>query len=153
MWGLVTIASLVLPLVMSSMRQLLCCSMPLPPRSPSRRNRRPLALPILLDSQDAEAIHIAARSFAEDVFRVVGVRPEIYHDTLPHGSSGAIVAATVSSTLMKGLQKGSIGAQVVMTSGSSELEGQWESYEMKVHSGVMGTKDALVITGSDRVRN
>ena len=153
MWGLVTIASLVLPLVMSfnAPAALLFDASPSALTLASKPSS--LALPILLDSQDAEAIHIAARSFAEDVFRVVGVRPEIYHDTLPHGSSGAIVAATVSSTLMKGLQKGSIGAQVVMTSGSSELEGQWESYEMKVHSGVMGTKDALVITGSDRVRN
>jgi hypothetical protein len=47
------------------------------------------ALPILLDSTDHESVHIAARTFADDVLRVVGIKPEVYFDSLTEGTGAA----------------------------------------------------------------
>ena len=100
------------------------------------------AAPILLDSSDNIAIHIAAKTFAEDVYRVTGVRPDLYNDTLPDGTKEAIIVGSVSSGLVDGLQ------DVEYVEG---LKGKWESYDMRVKNNVKGVEDALVIVGSDRV--
>ncbi|KAL7425257.1 hypothetical protein Q5752_000945 [Cryptotrichosporon argae] len=113
------------------------------------------ALPILLDSTDAEALHIAARTFAEDVLRVVGVKPEIYVDTLPAAVTAAIVVATVGSALLgkkkaNGAAEPNGHAQIPLLKDTNDaLEGKWESYDVRVEAGLAGTAEALVVKGSD----
>lgn len=108
------------------------------------------ALPILYDSGDSEAIHIAVRTFAEDILRVTGVKPEVYADTLPDGTASAIIAATVGSALLQRLGK-------KRTKPSTEdhlapLDGKWESFDARVVSEPLeGLDEALVVAGSDRV--
>ena len=97
------------------------------------------ALPLLLDSKDNVAIHIAARTFANDVYRVTGVRPEMYNDTLPNGTRDAIIIGTQGSGLIGNVR------------GAGIPEGQWESYDARVVLDPVESMDrALVIVGSDR---
>lgn len=98
-------------------------------------------VPILLDSKDDIAIYIAARSFADDIKRVTGLRPKIYNDTLPHDVHSAIVVGSSSSRLV-----GGYGLEHV-----TALEGQWEAFDARVVDGFRGLDRALVIAGSDRV--
>ncbi|ORY28970.1 hypothetical protein BCR39DRAFT_533377 [Naematelia encephala] len=95
------------------------------------------ALPILLDSSDVAAIHVAASTFADDIQRVTDIRPNLYNDSLPSGTDKAILVGTVGSSLIS-----KTGATV---------DGDWEAY----YSGVMsspfdGVSEALVIAGSDK---
>lgn len=99
------------------------------------------AAPILLDSSDDYAIHIAAVNFAKDIERVTGVRPRVYNDTLPKGTTTAVVVGTSGSGLV-----GGIGLEHVR-----ELEGKWEAFDARVVQRVRGLEEALVISGSDRV--
>ena len=101
------------------------------------------ALPILVDSADSEGIHIAARTFADDVERVTGLRPEVHKDSLPKGHRGpAVIAATAGSSLLSSLKSRPI----------SDLKGKWESYYTSVLDGpCAGVKEGIVVAGSDRV--
>jgi hypothetical protein len=99
------------------------------------------AAPILLDSSDDYAIHIAAGSFAKDIERVTGVRPRVYNDTLPKGTTKAVLVGSAGSGLV-----GGIGLEHVR-----ELEGKWEAFDARVVQRVRGLEEALVISGSDRV--
>lgn len=105
------------------------------------------SVPILIDSEDDEAVHVAVKSFAEDIERVTGVLPSIWNDSLPSHLSGsnAIVVSTLNTRTSKD----------VTTSQSLGLDGMWESYDIRVvgegdHS-LQGLGTALSITGSDRV--
>lgn len=101
------------------------------------------ALPILTDSSDQQAIHIAAASFASDIQKVVSVQPQIYNDSLPAWATNAIIVGSANSSLAKRVSGGQ--AEV--------LSGQWEAYDTRVLSNpIDGVQQALVITGSDRVR-
>ncbi|OCF34376.1 hypothetical protein I317_06529 [Kwoniella heveanensis CBS 569] len=99
------------------------------------------ATPLLLDSSDDQAIHVAAQTFADDVHKVTGQRPRLYNDTLPHHIERALVVGSVGSELVKGLK----GVK------RDDLEDKWESYEIGWEDQpVKGLKEGLVITGSDR---
>ena len=99
--------------------------------------------PIIIDGGDDEAIHIAAHFFARDIERVTGLRPEIYNDTAPKGTESAIVIGSVDSGLVK--------AQEPKWTG--EMRGRWEVWDARVVRGkeIKGVKEALMLTGSDRV--
>ena len=100
------------------------------------------SIPILLDSQDDVAVHIAARTFAEDVRRVTGLKPALYNDTLPTEIHSAIIVGTIGSKAIESL---SIQSHV-------DLKGKWESYDARVISKPLdNVKEALVVAGSDRV--
>jgi hypothetical protein len=99
------------------------------------------ATPILLDSEDDEAIHIAAHSFAKDVERVTGVKPRVYNNTLPQGTKQAIMVGSAGSGLI-----GGIGLQHV-----TDMQGKWEVFDARVVERVRGLDEAVVIAGSDRV--
>jgi len=99
------------------------------------------ALPILLDSRDDVAIHLAAKTFAKDVHKVTGLHPSLYNDTLPKGVEHAVVLCSADSGLL-----GSGDVQ-----GIEEIKGKWESYDVRVRKGIAGTERSLVVTGSDRV--
>ena len=116
------------------------------------------ALDIILDAQDPAAVHIAAKSFADDIKRITGSRARIVNGTKgrnnEHGRNG-IVVGTVGSRLIRSLSSGPSGdgqtGQMVMR-GTSDLKGQWESYEIGVQRVLLpGVDEALVIIGSDRV--
>ncbi|WVQ84804.1 hypothetical protein IAT38_006961 [Cryptococcus sp. DSM 104549] len=103
------------------------------------------ATPFLLSSSDDQAIHVAAQTFAEDVYKVTGHRPELYNDTLPNDVERAVVVGSVGSNLIKA------------TGGKEEkavrekLAGKWESYDVRwEEKPLKGLKEALVIVGSDR---
>jgi hypothetical protein len=98
---------------------------------------------ILLDSMDSPAVHIAANSFADDVQRVTGTRPQLYNDTMPSGGIQPIIVGTINSKLMQSIQ----GASNI----TSSLTGKWESYWTGVLDHPMnGVKQGLVIAGSDK---
>jgi hypothetical protein len=99
------------------------------------------ALPLLLDSTDDDAIHLAAASFARDVEKVTGVRPHLYNNTLPHGTKRCIMVGTVSSGLVGGM-----GLEHV-----EEMKGKWEAFDVRVVDKARNLEEALVIAGSDRV--
>jgi hypothetical protein len=107
-------------------------------------NHQHHAAALLLDSADDEAIHIAARTFAHDIYRVTGVSPSLYNDSLPHDVKTAIVAGSASSKLISGLHG---------TDYADDLKGKWESYDVReVKEPGHGLEDSLVVVGSDRVR-
>lgn len=103
--------------------------------------------PLLLDSKDDSAIHIAAGSFADDIERVSGSRPVLYNDTLPKDAGDqAIIIGSLESDLIKSLKRD--GQSI-----DGRLQGKWESFDVRTKSNpVKGVKQGLVITGSDRVR-
>lgn len=97
------------------------------------------ALPLLTDSHDPLAVHIAARTFVQDVYRVTGLIPEIYNDTLPSGTARAILVGTAGSSVIAG-------------DGVRAVRDKWEAWDARVVvSPRNGLKEGLVITGSDKV--
>lgn len=102
------------------------------------------ALPILLSSKSAPAVHIAARSFAEDIAKVTGFKPKLYNDTLPRHIEEAVVVGVAGEDGFDG--EGDDGLKYV-----DELKGQWESFDVRAIKGVKGLKRALVIAGSNKV--
>ncbi|WWD16299.1 hypothetical protein CI109_100725 [Kwoniella shandongensis] len=100
------------------------------------------AAPLLLSSSDDVAIHIAAQTFAHDVFRVTGVKPHIYNDSLPHAVERAIVVGTAGSHMVRHLREGDY---------ADELVGKWESFDVRViDKPLHGVESGLVVIGSDR---
>jgi hypothetical protein len=95
------------------------------------------ATAILLDSKDDEAIHIAANTFADDVERVSGRRPTVHIDSLPKGTSTAIVACTSSSALAH-------------TDSARALDGQWEAYDIRIERDG-AAESVMQVVGSDKV--
>ena len=92
---------------------------------------------ILVDSNDDEAVHIAANTFADDVERVSGRRPTVHVDKVPSGAGSTIIAATTGSHLF-GTHK------------APDLEGKWEAFDIRVgNASDIGA--ALCVTGSDKV--
>lgn len=103
------------------------------------------ASPILIHSSESEALFVAVNTFAEDVKRVTGVKPEVFTDSLLKGTKSAIVVSTFGTAGKKD------GAQAFFSAGN-ELSGQWESYQMSVKSGdELGVERILAVTGSDKV--
>ena len=102
------------------------------------------ALPLLLSSQSAPAVHLAAESFAEDIRKVTGVKPKLYNDTLPRHVKEAIVVGVVGEAGFGG--EGDEKLKYV-----DELKGQWESFDVRAVEGVKGLKRALVVAGSNKV--
>lgn len=104
--------------------------------------RSKFALPLLLDSKDDDAIHLAAASFAKDVEKVTGVRPHLYNNTLPKGTKRCIMVGTAASGLVGGMGLGHV----------EEMKGKWEVFDIRVVDKARNLEEALVISGSDRVR-
>lgn len=106
------------------------------------------AIPILVASSAPEALLVAVETFADDVHRVVGTRPEVHKDTLPSGTEGAIIVTIVGDGLLASSTGSGNSDQMVFGSG---IEGKWESYEVKRAQAVAGADEGLVIIGSDKV--
>lgn len=117
------------------------------------------ALPILYDSADPEAIRIAVATFAEDILRVTGVKPDVYADALPDGANVAVIVGTISSVLLKGVRRPvadgngqANGAQKPLAADGEPGKDDWESFDARVVTHpIKGVDEALVISGSDRV--
>ena len=101
------------------------------------------AVPLLLDSKDDQAIHVAAQTFAHDIYRVTGRKPDLYNDTLPSSVDSALIIGSVSSRLI---------SETRDSERLSPLRGKWESYDMRVvKAPIKNLEKALVVVGSDRV--
>jgi len=118
------------------------------------------ALPLLLDAKDAPAVHLAAASFAEDVYAVTGQRMALYNDSLPEDVKRAVIVGTLKSDVIRQVGRHRTAMihadnQVVMSQEGgmvNRLEGKWESYEVEVVEAPLPWLDqGLVIAGSDRV--
>ena len=97
-------------------------------------------VPIITDSTDPEALHVAASTFADDLERVTGSRPAVCNDTVPDWADRVIMVGTASSPL------------VSSRDGSNAISGKWEAYDIRVASSpVDGVSEALIVTGSDKV--
>jgi hypothetical protein len=107
------------------------------------------AAPILIRSNEPEALHVAVNTFAEDVERVTGVKPEIHLDSLPNDFQGAIVVS-IAKTSKKGDEASTKGGTQKVFLAESGLAGQWESFQISVKAGE-GDNSVLAVTGSDRV--
>lgn len=106
----------------------------------SKRHR--YAAPLLLDSQDDVAVHIAALTFADDVKKVTGLKVALYNDTLPGHIKTAIIVGSIESRVVRDVKGVNLDG----------LEGKWESYDARVMSKALkGLDEALVVVGSDRV--
>ncbi|KAK8849799.1 hypothetical protein IAR55_005135 [Kwoniella newhampshirensis] len=104
------------------------------------------ATPLLLDSKDDQAIHVAAQTFIEDMYKVTGQRAKSYNDSLPRGIDRAVVVGSASSGLIRGLKPRK--AEDELRRG---LEGKWESFDVRWQDEpVKGLKEGLVVVGSDR---
>ena len=100
--------------------------------------------PILVDSHDDEAIHVAAHFFAGDIERVTGLKPQVFVDEVPRGvnSERVIVVGSIGSELVRKWDEGWMGG----------MQRRWEVWDARVVKGVKtGVKEALVLSGSDRV--
>lgn len=101
------------------------------------------SVPILTDSKDDIAIHLAVETVADDIEKITGRRPEVYNDTLPHRAGQAVIVGSVNSRLVGNVR----GAEY-----AEELKGTWERFDIRTLSKpIKGVKEGLVITGSDRV--
>ncbi|ODO11310.1 hypothetical protein I350_00086 [Cryptococcus amylolentus CBS 6273] len=99
--------------------------------------------PLLLSSKEDQAIHRAARTFAEDVLKVTGHQPEIYNDTLPSHVERAVIVGSLKSHIVRELR--------AQDGVRAELDGKWESYDIRcLSSPLRGLKESLVLTGSDK---
>ena len=106
----------------------------------SERHR--YATPLLLDSKDDVAIHIAAQTFADDVRKVTGLKVALYNDTLPHHIKTAIIVGSLESRVVHNVKGVNLDG----------LKGKWECYDARVMPKPAASLDeALVIVGSDRV--
>lgn len=102
------------------------------------------SVPILTDSKDNVAIHIAVASVADDIEKITGRRPETFNDTLPSHFDSAVIVGSVDSSLIR---------KVDGTDYVDEIKGKWESFDLRtLKKPLKGLKEGLVITGSDRVR-
>ncbi|WRT68552.1 uncharacterized protein IL334_005529 [Kwoniella shivajii] len=100
------------------------------------------AAPLLLSSSDDIAIHIAAQAFAHDVYRVTGIRPHIFNDSLPHDVQRAIIVGTADNEFVRHLRTSEY---------AEDLVGKWESYDVRVaEKPIHGVETGLVVVGSDR---
>lgn len=118
------------------------------------------AVPLLLDSNDTAAVHIAAKTFVEDVYTVTGQRMQLYNDTLPPRVKQAVVVGTIASDLVRRTDthrhaSGVTKEQTVLgrNEGVTEgLEDKWEAFDVEVVSAPLpGLTEGLVVAGSDRV--
>lgn len=101
------------------------------------------ALPVIIDTKDAEAIRIAVNTFADDVSRVVNIRPVVTESKV--WTQPVIIACTVDSELCR-----SISGIAEVRAG---LTGKWEAFDVRVvKTPWNGVAEALLILGSDRVR-
>lgn len=97
-------------------------------------------VPLITDSTDESALHVAAATFADDLERVTGVRPAVYNDTAPEWADRVIMVGTALSGLVSAGE------------GAKAVQGQWEAYDMRVvQNPIEGVLEALTITGSDKV--
>src|SRR4051812_39250546 len=104
------------------------------------------AATIVVDSNDAEVVRLAAGLLATDIETVTGVKPRVINTVGPGPADRPLVLiGTVNqSALIKDLvQRGKLDAK--------GIEGKWESFLVAtVADPLPGVARALVIVGSDR---
>lgn len=100
--------------------------------------------PILLDTAEERAVHIAVSCFAIDLEAVTGRNSAVVTSGVPPACDRAIIVGTVGSALVKSLQLGS----AIDLAG---LDGRWEAFATAVvQQPHPDCEAALVIVGSDK---
>jgi hypothetical protein len=87
--------------------------------------------PVVIDAQIDESVHIAAATFADDIERVTGRRPQIL--TERSSSEASVIEVRVASKQDQ--------------PSDNPLVGQWESFSIKADA----DGRTLAVTGSDKV--
>jgi hypothetical protein len=87
--------------------------------------------PVVIDARIDESVHIAVATFADDIERVTGRRPEIL--TERPSSDASVIEVRVASKQEQ--------------PSDNQLVGQWESFSVKV----IEDGRTLAVTGSDKV--
>ncbi|KIY66773.1 glycoside hydrolase family 115 protein [Cylindrobasidium torrendii FP15055 ss-10] len=98
------------------------------------------AIPILVSVEDWEGVHIAVESFASDIERVTGIKPEVVtqNATSATATRAVIIGTLGKSALLDGLE-------------TSEIEGEWEAFTTGVVSSpIPGVEEAYILAGSDK---
>lgn len=102
-------------------------------------------LPILVDVDDYEGIHIAVENLAVDIEKVTGTKPETWTDTDKSEVDGMIVVGS--------LEKSRFARELAETGGSKAdtIRGKWECFATNVQQSPWHcAKRLLAITGSDK---
>ena len=102
------------------------------------------AVPILVDSTDAEVVHVAANAVSDDLKALTGSQPELYN-RVPASTDRLVIVGTIGQSryIDQLLRDGKIVG--------NELQGAWERYQVTlVKNPFPGVSEALVIAGSDR---
>lgn len=99
---------------------------------------------ILVSSEDAKVVQIAAGDLASDVERVTGKKPRVVNDPAPTSTNAVIIGTLGQNTLVDKLSKnGKINA--------GRIRNKWESFLIAtVKNPIPDIDIALVIVGSDR---
>ncbi len=102
------------------------------------------AADVLVDSNDAEVVKLAAGLLADDVERVSGTKPTVRTDPVTTASTAVIVGTVGESPI---IDKLSTDGKIAV----ADLRGKRESFAWQVVTDpVAGVHRALVIVGSDR---
>lgn len=115
-------------------------------------------LPIITDSEDPPAVHIAVQSYVNDLYRLSGHLARVVNDTILH--EGAVYVGTSSSRLIERIRdshaagvweesQSPLKSQTPLLFHSKGLKGQWEAYDVRLKS--IDGRRSLVLEGSDRV--
>lgn len=104
---------------------------------------------ILIDRNDYEGVHVAARTLAHDFAKVTGGKDSV----LAYNTPSSSFASTKSAIIIGSLPKSSILQSLVEQKklDVSAIEGQWECFTTQLISHPFeGCENALVIVGSDK---
>lgn len=116
-------------------------------REPQAGSFSLVGCPIIVEWDDFEGIHIAAKTLSDDFARVTGGQPNpIVHSTSP-------LSITKNAIIIGSLNKSSIAKSLVQQQklDVSAIQGKWECFTTQlVTHPYNGCEKALVIVGSDK---
>jgi hypothetical protein len=99
---------------------------------------------ILVSSEDAKVVQIAAGDLASDVERVTGKKPSVINDPTLTSANTVIIGTLGKSPLIDRLSKGG-------KIDAAQIRGKWESFLIAtVKNPLPNIETALVLVGSDR---
>lgn len=100
--------------------------------------------PIIYSSQDFPGVIRVVKHLQEDIYKVTGIKPEIFEDKIPD-SDEIIIAGTIGKNPF--IDK-LVDAKII---DEKELKGKWEKFIIQTVDGnLFNVKKILIIAGSDK---